>query len=214
MNIKNIIFDLDGTLIDSAPSILSTLTDTLSCHGFKPIINLDARIIGPPLDVVIEKVIGSNDLRIIQPLIDTFKIKYDSFGYKETVVFPGVNQLLKELNQLNIPIYIATNKRLKPTRLIIEHLGWSSLFKSIYALDCVLPAHLNKGKMLAQSLQDIGGMPQNIAYVGDKYEDGLAADTNSLPFIKACWGYGAREIEKNADGWKNLYCPADLMLLV
>jgi len=211
MNIKHIIFDLDGTLIDSAPSILSTLADVLSSHGLNPQINLESSIIGPPLRETFMRLTGSEDSVLLDSLINTFKSQYDSIAYKASTIFPGVQELLRELAQRNIPIYIATNKRLNPTRLILAHLGWTTFFKDIFTLDCVEPAHLNKGKMLAYSLRAIGDIPQHIAYVGDKHDDGLAADANSLPFFKASWGYGADDVGSIEQGWCILQRPQDLL---
>jgi len=211
MNIKNIIFDLDGTLIDSAPSILTTLAGALSYHGLQSKLILESSIIGPPLRETFIRVAGIEDSTLLDSLIDTFKSQYDAVGYKSTTIFPGVSELLNELLKRGIPIYIATNKRLNPTLLILQHLGWTSHFKGVYALDCVEPPHLSKAKMLAQTLSDIGGSPSNTVYVGDKHEDGLAADSNSLLFFMASWGYGVGEAGKIDSGWRDLPLPGDLL---
>jgi phosphoglycolate phosphatase len=211
MNIKNIIFDLDGTLIDSAPSILTTLAGALSYHGVQPRIILESSIIGPPLRETFIRLTGIEDSTLLDSLIDTFKSQYDAVGYKSTTIFPGVSELLNELLKRGIPIYIATNKRLNPTLLILEHLGWTSHFKGVYALDCIEPPHINKAKMLAHSLQDIGESPRHIVYVGDKRDDGLAANANSLSFFKALWGYGGEEARQIEQGWRFLQQPQDLL---
>jgi phosphoglycolate phosphatase len=211
MNIKNIIFDLDGTLIDSAPSILTTLAGALSYHGVQPRIILESSIIGPPLRETFIRLTGIEDSTLLDSLIDTFKSQYDAVGYKSTTIFPGVSELLNELLKRGIPIYIATNKRLNPTLLILQHFGWASHFRGVYALDCVEPPHLSKANMLTQALQDIGGSPRNILYVGDKHDDGLAADSNSLHFFKASWGYGVGEAGKIDMGWRELPLPGDLL---
>jgi phosphoglycolate phosphatase len=211
MNIKHIIFDLDGTLIDSAPSILYTLSKVLYSHGLTAETPLDSSIIGPPLREIFTQLTGRDDAALLESLVDMFKSKYDADGYKATTIYPGVPELLRELKHKNTPIYIATNKRLKPTRLILEHLGWSGTFKGVYTLDCVEPAHLNKKMMLAEALRDIDDSPQYIAYVGDKQDDGHAADANFLPFFKASWGYGARDVGRIEQGSFFLQQPQDLL---
>lgn len=211
MNITNIIFDLDGTLIDSAPSILATLAEALSIHKLQPKISLEAGVVGPPLRETFTQLTGRDDTALLDSLINTFMSQYDAVGYKSTTIFPGVPELLTGLAQRHIPIYIATNKRLNPTLLILEHLGWTSHFKGVYALDCVEPRHLNKANMLAHALRDIGDGPQHIAYVGDKHDDGLAADASSLPFFKASWGYGVGDTREIGQGWRTLQRPEDLL---
>ena len=210
--IEQVVFDLDGTLIDSAPSILASLAATLASHGIKPEKSLDPSIIGPPLRETLIRLTGSDEPTLLDSLTATFKSEYDTIGYKATTAFPGVRELLEELAQRNIAIIIATNKRLSPTGLILEYLGWSKLFRRVYALDCIEPPFSNKAKLLAQVLQDVGLTPRQVAYVGDKLEDGLAADENSIPFFSANWGYGAwRAGEIRSAGWRALRQPGDLL---
>jgi phosphoglycolate phosphatase len=93
---------------------------------------------------------------------------------------------------------IATNKRLLPTRLILEHLGWSEHFAAVYALDLFEPRLPDKAAMIARLLQDRGIARADAVYVGDRGEDGESADANRLPFIAATWGYGS--LRRNRDG--------------
>jgi len=207
-----IIFDLDGTLIDSSPSILSAFSATLSTHAINPAIQLDSSIIGPPLRETLSRLAGTKDEDLLDLLSATFKASYDTEGYKSTEVFIGVSEVLAELVRRDVPLYIATNKRLHPTRLILEHLGWAGWFRGVYALDCTSPHLPDKVAMLRYLLGDAGIDPAQALYVGDKLEDGLAADANSLPFIAACWGYGALGEAEVRPSWHALRKPADLLV--
>ena len=211
MNTKHIIFDLDGTLIDSAPSILTTFSEVLSIHKIMSKIPLESSVIGPPLRETFKQLTGQDDRELLDALINTFKSHYDTVGYKKTIVFSGVPELIKELFERGIPIYIATNKRFKPTLLILARMGWTSFFKEVYSLDCVEPPYLNKVHMLNKAIQNIGVNPKNVFYIGDKYEDGLAADANSMNFFMANWGYGIAGIEKKGHDWETLDYPLDLL---
>ena len=214
MKIKHIIFDLDGTLIDSAPSIIFTINKTLNIHKIKPIINLDYSIIGPPLHEIFSRVTGSQDSVLLESLIKTFKLQYDTVGYKDTSIFCGIRDTLKVLVQKNISIYIATNKRIDSTLLILEHFKWVALFKGVYSLDCVEPPYPNKSSMLAQVYRDINMDSKYIAYVGDKNDDGYAADANALPFFKASWGYDFKHNRRKEKNWKILEKPIDILQIV
>jgi phosphoglycolate phosphatase len=211
MEIKHVIFDLDGTLVDSAPSIISTIKKVLNFHQINPAIKLDNSIVGPPISEIFQQLTESRDKKLIQSLVKSFILIYDSFGYTETIVFSEVPTLLSELTKKNISIHIATNKRQKPTKLILEHLGWTSIFKKVYTLDCVKPTYRNKSDMLTHLLLDIDNDPNNIIYVGDKNEDGIAANANSLLFLKASWGYETSSILENEKEWIVLDNPIDLL---
>ena len=119
-NITSIIFDLDGTLIDSAPSVLATLEATLAVHGIEPIMAFESRLIGPPLSEILMRLTGVVEPKLLNVLVETFKSLYDTSGYKASRIYPGASELLNELRQRNIPTYIATNKRRIPTELILE----------------------------------------------------------------------------------------------
>lgn len=208
-----VLFDLDGTLIDSSPSILSAFAATLSSHNIRPALQLEPSIIGPPLRDVLTKLAGTTDSVLLDALGITFKAHYDTHGYKSTAVFPGVSELLSDLWNRGIPLYIATNKRLHPTHLILERLGWAEWIRGVYALDCIVPHLLNKAEMLSYVLGDAGIDPAQAYYVGDRLEDGFAADENDLPFIAACWGYGVFGESEIRPSWRAVHRPADVLTL-
>ncbi|MEI7868320.1 MAG: HAD hydrolase-like protein [Candidatus Methylumidiphilus sp.] len=210
----HIIFDLDGTLIDSSPSILSSFSTTLLSHNIQPAKSLDSSLIGPPLRETLSKLTESDDSELLDRLSATFKSYYDTEGYKSTEVFPGVHELLAELCRRNIPLYIATNKRLHPARLILEHLNWAKYFRGVYALDSIIPHLSSKAAMLGYLLEEVGIKATQAIYVGDKLEDGLAADGNSLPFFAACWGYGVLGEPEIKSGWRTLYEPKELIMSI
>lgn len=208
-----IVFDLDGTLIDSSPSILSAFAATLSLHDIRPAVQLESSIIGPPLREILGKLAATTDPVLLDALGATFKNHYDTQGYKSTSVFAGISAMLLELGRRSIPLYIATNKRLRPTRLIVDHLGWAERFRGVYSLDCIVPHLLNKAAMLRHVLGEVGIDPAQTFYVGDKLEDGFAADENALPFVAACWGYGALGEAEIRPNWRASNSPEDVLTI-
>jgi phosphoglycolate phosphatase len=185
----HIIFDLDGTLIDSSASILGSFAQAFKTLNVTPLRPLTPELIGPPLMQTLSVLSGSNDSQLLQALAQAFKQDYDSQGYKQTIVFAGISDFLQSLNTAGKQLYIATNKRLKPTQLIMQHLGWSAYFKGIYALDYFQPSAANKQEMIAGVLQIHElPLPQTL-YVGDRFEDGTSAEGNALDFAMVTWGY-------------------------
>lgn len=188
-DIAEIIFDLDGTLIDSAPSILECFKRVLASNSIEPLYPLNSDLIGPPLIQTLSRLTGIHDLTDLSKLAEDFKAHYDFGGYKSTLAFHGVSELLQECSASRFGLHIATNKRLIPTTLILEHLGWTQYFKSIYALDSSTPSFSSKAVMLSKLLENERINPKSAIYVGDRAEDNQSATENDLKFLGASWGY-------------------------
>lgn len=185
-----LIFDLDGTLVDSAPSILAAFGAALDEAGVRPRVPLESGIIGPPLKETLAILAGSDDPAVVEPLAAGFKRHYDETGYQQTKVFPGVADMLENLAARGADLHIATNKRLLPTERILGWLGWRPWFRTVYALDMAGRGFRDKSAMIAGQLGDLALSSTSACYIGDRAEDRHAAERNGLPFIAACWGYG------------------------
>lgn len=187
--IRHAIFDLDGTLIDSAPSILKCIDESLKVINVAPLKPLSRKLIGPPLDVTFEAITGIQDPLILKKLIDNFKESYDRWGFKESLPFYGAEKMLKALIAANINIHLATNKRSIPTQNILCHLSWSNLFSSVYTIDMRHEKFKSKSDMLSHMLINENILCSNVLYVGDIKQDFEAAKDNEIHFIFAAWGY-------------------------
>lgn len=195
--ITDIIFDLDGTLIDSAPGILESFKIALEKNNIESICQLNSDLIGPPLMESLNRITGISDEATLSKLADDFKEYYDIGGYIFTKPFLGVGELLKQCNINGLRLHIATNKRHLPTILILDHLGWKNYFKSIYALDSKSPSFSNKGKMLSALLEAEKIGSNSAIYVGDRVEDYHSAIANDLNFLGATWGYHDQKLAAN-----------------
>jgi phosphoglycolate phosphatase len=186
---NNILFDLDGTLIDSAPSILESFIYAFSALGLEPKRAITSDVVGPPLMPTLAKLAGQDNPTLLQNLAAKFKEHYDSEGYKKATVYAGIQALLEQLKQTNVPLYIATNKRDFPTQKLMQYLGWAHYFNGVFALDSYKPPLASKPLMVAQILADNQINPAQAIYIGDRYEDGLAAEYNQIAFAIVTWGY-------------------------
>ncbi|MDP2795496.1 MAG: HAD hydrolase-like protein [Sulfurisoma sp.] len=106
----HLLFDLDDTPIDSAPSMLASMSAALMKCGITPIIPLDKSLIGPPLRDTLQRVTGIDNAERIESLVNAFKTHYDTDGYRETMVYPGIGAALKfaATRHLNRPEEIAS----------------------------------------------------------------------------------------------------------
>ena len=197
--ITDIIFDLDGTLIDSAPSILDSFKQTLDSNKIKSLLPLNPSLIGPPLVQTLIALTGITDLEILDKLSEEFKGHYDIGGYRSTQTFFGIPQLLDECSNKGFHMHIATNKRLSPTLLILRLFSWQSYFKSVYTTDSCIPSYEDKSAMLSDLLKKEGVNIGSAIYVGDRMEDKLSARNNDLDFMGALWGYRDPKLASQID---------------
>lgn len=186
-----LIFDLDGTLIDSAPGILATYAKILADANIAAAVPLDQSIIGPPLLPTLEKLTGSDEPARLQPLADRFKLDYDVTGVANTPSYADARQVLDTLNAAGHTLFLATNKRSSPTLALIKKYGWAHLFKRIYCIDSSSPAFIDKSAMLRQLLIDNLLPATECVYIGDTLGDLEAASACGIRFIAAQWGYGS-----------------------
>lgn len=211
---QHVIFDLDGTLIDSAPAILASFRAAFAALGVAPMIEIENGIIGPPLTETLQLLSGSTDPALIAQLAEQFKASYDGAGLLQTEAFDGIDEMLSRLDAAGLTLAIATNKRIHPTRLILDHLGWTRHFETVYALDLFQPRFANKAAMIGRLLAD-RAIPLDAAiYIGDRVEDGESADANRLPFIATTWGYGSVSGADMAPHWRAADTPDALATLL
>jgi len=182
------IFDFDGTLVDSEQAIyqcFQSITKQLAPNRVEYAKNI---LIGPPLRDTASEILGPDHQDSLDEFVQLFIEMHDEQVIQHTQPYPDVIEVLKQLHSQNIPMAVATNKRLAPTQKLMDHFGWNDYFLSIECSDSQNEMR-NKDAMI----QDI--INQNISFqrsyfIGDTVNDGLSANLNQLPFIKACYGYG------------------------
>jgi phosphoglycolate phosphatase len=199
MKVNHIIFDLDGTLIDSSASILASFSRVFLANSLVPKKPMDSNIIGPPLMEILSHLSGITNKKKLDALAEEFKSDYDNIGYQGSRVFSGIKDMLTVLKDHEIKIYIATNKRILPTMKIIDFLNWNNFFEAVYSLDSFSPALTSKIDVLSNIIEGKGLISNEVAYVGDTEEDRHAAMANNISFFMAAWGYGEKSEGKLID---------------
>ncbi len=189
----HLIFDFDGTLIDSSPAILATLGLVLQGRGIAPARAPSIDLIGPPLLATLQACTGIADKKMLEALAGDFRNRYDSEGIYATQAYADVATVLQQLQSSGSRLHLATNKRLRPTLLLLEHFGWTPWFKSVYCVDSRTPPYPSKGEMLLAQLQEQKLVAGDTIYIGDTAHDEKAAAHAGLRFLVAGWGYGVGE---------------------
>lgn len=186
----HLIFDLDGTLIDSRPGIHASLKQTIQ-QTF-PHINVDSLVfqIGPQIRDIMRTVLGQLTELQLDSLETRFRSLYDNFGWKEYSVYTGVIETLKTLTSRAKQLYIVTNKPQLPTRQILTEASLHTFFCEVITPDTHQPKFRNKASMLYFLLDKHKMSLNQTIYVGDSEEDAISAQICGVDFIGVEYGYG------------------------
>jgi len=186
-----ILFDLDGTLIDSMPDMLACMNEAYAKEGIfeaKPA----REHIGPPLLECLKQITPRLEDSILERVADNFKSRYDTFNYPNTFIYPGVKETLKYLKNGKIKLYLVTNKRYVPALRILKILGLE-YFEEVISPDINKGKRMNKTEMLACLVKKAKINPKNAVYVGDSASDITSARANGLKTAAVTYGYNTKE---------------------
>jgi phosphoglycolate phosphatase len=125
-----------------------------------------------------------------------FKQYYDTDGYKKSKLYDNVEFVLEVLAKNSFNLFIVTNKRLIPTKLILEYLSIGKYFNDIYCPDILDIKFTNKTDLIAHILKTNSLLLRETIMIGDTKHDGLAADENKIDFALVEYGYGNYEKSK------------------
>lgn len=186
----DLFLDLDGTLIDSADGILDSLRYALETCGIERPGRLDRSLVGPPLAVMVRKILGLKDDNLETRIAEAFKAHYDREGCLRSSAYPGVPGKLEAWREQGHRLILVTNKRKHPTLRILEHLALLNRFQGIHTPDGTMPPAGSKAALLGVALATHRSVPGSSLMVGDGEDDGQAAKEHGVRFIHAAYGYG------------------------
>ncbi len=193
----NIIFDLDGTLIDSAPDIQYVANTVLQRRGLTPItIEQTRSFVGEGAKVFVQKMM---DARAMQDADDRFDEVHAEFiavyegAVERAVFYPGVQETLEELANEGHALALCTNKPEAPTRAVLSHMGLDAAFPVVVA-GGMLPTRKPDPEMLLEANALAGG--GTALYVGDSEIDAQTAKRAEIPFALFTEGYRKTPVEE------------------
>jgi phosphoglycolate phosphatase len=197
---STILFDLDGTIIDSAPGITSTLAYTFEELGrpVPPPAELLAYVGPPILDSFRER--GGMSVGEAAEALAIYRPRYLEVGALDSSVFPGVPAVLRAIHEAGIPLSLATSKPETPATFILSNYGLLDYFDVITGAS-EDEVRSSKKDVVAEALVRLAAFGADLSrpvLVGDRSHDVEGATANGLPTIFVDWGYGAAEEQEGS----------------
>ncbi len=188
---KTVLFDLDGTLTDSAPGITNSLARALVHFGIREEPGNLLKFIGPPLNESLPEYYGFTPEQTAKA-VAVFREHFVEKGWLENAPYPGVAALLRELKEAGLQLMVATSKPEVQAVRVLKHFGLAEYFDHI----CGAPLGNEDGARKAAVVRQALGYAKDISsvvMVGDRRHDVEGARENGIPCIGVLYGYGSRE---------------------
>lgn len=187
-----VLFDLDGTIVDSAADITGSLAHMFTKLGLDvPSDEVLRSYVGPPLLDSLRLTAGFDDAEAWEAL----NIYRDHYGEHvlRSPVFPGVAGVLERLHAAGVPVALATSKPESMARKVLDHAGLTQYFTEITGAsdDEELSTKADVVREALRRLEAKGIDTSNAVMVGDRGYDTLGAAANGVPTILVEWGYGS-----------------------
>lgn len=189
MRFDTVIFDLDGTLTESAPGITRSAAYAIREMGYtEPDEEVLMKFVGPPLIDSFEQLTGMPEVDALEA-VKLYRKRHKEIGWSEASVYPGIFELLYSLKKAGCRLSVASSKNMEIVRRTLEYFSLLPFFDRISAPD---DSHIRtpKCELIKNALLPDS---QSACMVGDrKFDMEGAVQANVFP-VGACYGYGSRE---------------------
>ncbi|WP_297327880.1 phosphoglycolate phosphatase [uncultured Bartonella sp.] len=194
-----VVFDLDGTLVDSAPDLIDSLNHALKEEGLKTYLPDDARrLVGMGVRVMVGRALAFQNLPAeeahVKKLLASFLRFYEDKMPGKTQFFEGVDDSLKNLLKAGYQLAVCTNKYENLARHLLNALGKTDMFSVIVGGD-TFGFHKPDARHILATIEKAGADPDKAVMVGDSQADILAAQSADIPVIAVDFGYTDKPVK-------------------
>ena len=209
---QTILFDLDGTLTDSAPGIIHSVQYALKKYGIEAEDQALHSFIGPPLVHSFQERFGFDHEQALEA-VGYYREYFTAGGMFENSVYPGIEELLQKLKRDGKSLVVATSKPELFSRQIIEHFALDDYFDFIggAAMD---ESRATKTEVLSYVLETLGTDRSRAVMIGDRRNDIEAAKFLGTDSIGVLYGYGSREELEQAGAMLFAETPEDIYRII
>ena len=191
---KYILFDLDGTIVESHPGITRSVRYALEKHGYEsPSLDELKMYVGPPLSEKFAEVLNISMEKATE-MTRTYRERYTTIGKFECDIYSGIKETLLKLKKMGKVVCVATSKPENSAKEVLDHFGMKECFDFIGG-DTPEHGRPNKKAVIQYVMDSIGVTDKDdIIMVGDTHYDVIGAAEMGIKCIGVTYGYG--ELEK------------------
>ncbi len=191
-NYSNLLFDLDGTIIDPKEGITNSVKFALTYFGIEiPRTEELYKFIGPPLRESFSKYYKLNEAET-EIAVKKYREFFRETGMYQNELYPGIKEMLANLYSENKSLILATSKAEIFAKKIIENLGLGEYFNYICG-STLDGSRAKKGEIIRYILDETGIQVNKTVMIGDKSHDVIGAKSNKVASIGVLYGYGDYE---------------------
>jgi phosphoglycolate phosphatase len=203
-----LLFDLDGTLIDSADGITRCVAYALEGLG-EPVPDEAAlrRWIGPPLRTSFGPLLRDPDR--VERAVELYRERFDAVGWSEHTIYPGIEATLRNLRAMGHRLAVVTAKNQPHAERIVAHLPFGALFETISG--ATHDGRIGeKPELIAQALERLRVTASECWMIGDRHMDIDGANHHRMRSVGALWGFGGEEELRAAGATRLCARPVEL----
>lgn len=200
MPLPTIVFDLDGTLVETAPDLVDTLNFVFEREGIPPVPFEEARtFVGHGARAMITRGLDAEGRtvtpQVLDKLFNDFIDYYTAHVADRSYPFPGVIEALDALSERGHRLAVCTNKFEKQSLLLLDALKMKSRFAAIVGQDTFMIAKPDP-EVLRRTILAAGGDPAHAVMIGDSETDILTARAAELPVVAVDFGYSQAPVSE------------------
>ncbi|MBT3362834.1 MAG: HAD hydrolase-like protein [Chloroflexi bacterium] len=191
--IKNVFFDLDGTLSDPMEGITNCINYSLEKLGkpTRPRAEL-IEFIGPPLRQSYASIFETGDEALIEKAMVLYRERFTEVGMYENQLYDGVEALLQRLVSSNMRLFVVTSKPTVYAKRIVAYFGLNDYFEQVYGPE-LNGLFDDKAELIGHVLKQHSLIPSETIMIGDREVDIIAGKSNGTRTIGVTYGYGSRQ---------------------
>ena len=213
MRYEHVVFDLDGTLIDSRADLAHAVNHMLRTFG-RPQLSVETvtGYIGEGARMLVKRALGPEHEHRLEAGLQIFMAYYDAHLVDRTRLHPGIADMLHQLKQQAVLLSVLSNKPVDMSRAILDGLGVLSLFDAIFGGDSFATRKPDPAG-LEQVRKRAGTSRERLLVVGDSLIDLRTAQAAGVDFCGVGWGFGGAGL-KAAGAQRIINKPAELLTLL
>ena len=186
-----LVFDLDGTLIDSVPDLTNALNEVLCASGYPPLSPAEVTpMVGDGVPTLVARGFAARGGSVAEAAaaLPRYSEIYEASAANLTRPYPAVAATLAALRRVGYRTAICTNKPQRATEAVLHGLGLTALFDGVAGGDRYPVRKPDRGHLLSL-IAELGGAPERSVMIGDSENDALVAHAAAVPLVMMRYGY-------------------------